>query len=195
MMPPLNGNSYTFKISTGAVTNLLTGNTGFGIKDSSNNRLLELKNSGDLLISGRYTTTQGTFTTLAGQSFDGFDYAEIYECDKSYPSGTVVCPGPANKMTLCTHDNCPYGAFVSYQPGFQIGQEQHEQGVHPIALVGRINARTAYAIPMRTPVCSDGRGGVRPLKKDEWGYMLGFTLNETVNGTVGIFIRPMFARG
>lgn len=195
ILAPENGGTYKFYIKNGTVPYVTTGNSGFGVKSLSGPPLMEIKTNGDLIIVGRYMTSASNFTTLAGQSFDSFDYAEIYECDQTQANGTVVCPGPGNKMVKCTHDNCHAACFISYKPGFQIGEENHEKGVHPIALVGRVNAKTAYDISARTLVVSDGRGGVRALQAGEWGFALGFALNESMNGQVGIFIRPMYCKG
>lgn len=170
--------------------------SGFGWYVNTTKRM-ELKNNGTLVLTANYAST-GTFATSSNIAFDNFDVAEVFECDQQYPNGTVVCPGPdgSGKLVQCSHDNCYTPMVVSYKPGLGIGENNHPEGIHYIAIAGRVNIRTAQDIGPRQMVCSDGRGGVRTLKAGEASAVVGFTLNETsvVDGhsVVGVFLRPQF---
>ncbi len=169
----------------------------FGVKDKNNNPLMEVKSNGNLVAKGTIGTNGGTGSVQTGQSFDTFDYAEIYPCDAPYSGGTIVCPGEHDRLTRCTHDGCHAALIISPEPGMCLGMAQVslEYGVLPVALVGRVNATCdpTHAIRPRQLLCSDGRGGVRALRRGESAYVLGFALNSSADGRVGLFIRPMFA--
>lgn len=164
-----------------------------GVKNNSGTKLMEVKSNGNLIISGTtYYTSQATAGYSSGGSFDSFDFAEVYPCDMAYPDGTVVCPGPDDKLTLCTHSNCNAAMILTPQAGYCIGERDDENFILPVALMGRVRVRTDQCIPRGALVVSDGRGGVRKIVPFEWAYTLGFALHETVDGMVGIFIRPQF---
>jgi hypothetical protein len=193
--PHVFGNGLYVKETNGATASLVTvGNAGIGIKMANGTRIMEVSSGGNMIILGsQYRTTAGTVSTVAGSSFSSFDVAEIYECDQPYEQGTVVCPGPNNKMTLCTHDNCFAASVISHLPGLMLGGEDDDKGHQSVALAGRVQVRTSTPhIGYRILVVSDGKGGVRPIYPDEKAYTLGFTLNTPVNGMVGIMLRPMY---
>lgn len=172
-------------------------NSVFGVKNTSFMKLMEVRANGNMIISGtQYATSSGSVSTASGQSFDSFDIAEVYPTDQEYPSGTVVCPGPTNLLTQCTHDNCPFALVVSSVPGLILGTPipvDEGQGIQlSISLAGRVNIKTAFDIPSRSFVVSDGRGGVREAAHGENAFVLGFTLNETVNAQVGVFLKSYF---
>ncbi len=174
----------------------ITVGVSLGIKNNSGTKLAEVKSDGKFVISGStYYTTPASPSLTGSGSFDGFDIAEVIQLDGGYPSGSVVCPGPNDMYTLCRHDNCPMASVISSTPGVCLGSPDEENNVLPLALIGRVNVKTAVDMTYRTPVVSDGRGGVRPVLKDEIGNMLGFTLNSTNQGMVGIQLRSMSVRG
>jgi hypothetical protein len=186
-----------------------------GIKTVSGTKLAEIKSNGNLVIAGsQYGTTAGSVSTAASQSFDGFDMAETFEVDREYPPGTVLCPADTEaeipftvgegahsnqpRLTQCSHDGCNLALISVANPGFLAGlinlpsQEDYNPD-HPMkmacSMTGRVFARTAYHIPGRRFVCSDGRGGVRPANKGE--LALGVTVGPTTNGKVPILIRAV----
>ncbi|SRR6266487_178810 len=170
---------------------------GIGVKDVNNKKLMEIHNNGNLTILGsQYQTNAGSVSTVSGQPFSNFDIAEIFECDRAYPQGTVVCPGENNKMVRCVHDNCHAASVISHNPGLKLGTENDEKGYQSVALAGRVNVSTSVQdIDYRSFVVSDGHGGVRPVYPDEPSYTLGFTLNSPVDGQVGILLRPLYVGG
>ncbi len=188
-----NNGLYLAKNNTTAPS-VITVGAALGIKNRNGTKLVEIKSNGSFVTSGSLYTTQSTATYAANSSFDTFDFAEVFPCDALYDVGTVVCPGPNNKLTRCTHDNCP-SAMILSNPGYCIGEKDEENFILPIALVGRVRVRTACDIPAGVRVVSDGCGGVRQLTPGEWGSSLGFTLHETSEGMVGIFLRPQFCLG
>lgn len=165
--------------------------TAFGVKQQGGTKLMEVKSNGNMVISGtQYGTSAASVGTASGQTFDSFDVAEVYEFDAAYPGGTVVCPGPNNLLTRCAHDNCPCALIVSSNPGFLMGACDAQNNVAPIALTGRVNVATSAVITERMLVCSDGKGGVRPVTPGQPTYVLGFALNASLNNQVGLFLRP-----
>jgi len=52
--------------------------------------------------------------------------------------------------------------------------------------------RTAFSLPARSFVVSDGRGGVRAAAPGEAAHCIGFTINETTNAAVGVVLKPLF---
>jgi len=157
---------------------------------------MEVKSNGDLVIAGsQIGTSSSNYSIKSGQSFDGFDFAEIFECDMPYDAGTVVCPHEIlDVMTLCTHENCFAASVISGNPAFIFGGAYPESDLLlPVTLVGRINVKTSVPIAKRTMVVSDGKGGVLPVNKQENGYVIGIALNEAVSGQVGILLRSMRA--
>jgi hypothetical protein len=161
-----------------------------GFKAVDGTKLAEITGTGNLIIAGTFIgTTGGSNPTLAnGKTFDGFDVAEIYPTDADYPAGTVVCPGPNGLMVKCTHDNCFAASITSASPGLALGEETPNNKL--VAVCGRVNVKTAVDMHYRTLVVSDGRGGVRPLQAGEVGFVMGFTLNATDKGMIGLMIRP-----
>lgn len=156
-----------------------------------------MRNNGNFIIGGSQYATVGTYGTAGSQSFDSFDVGEIFKCDAEYPNGTVVCPADGDEMHRCTHDGCHAASVISYNPGLGLGEPHHEQGIHYVALTGRVLALTAEDIPVRTLVVSDGRGGVRGMRKGEVGFSLGVVISKARQGEdkhwrVGILIRPLF---
>ena len=170
----------------------ITVGVGLGVKNYSGVKLMEVKSSGDLVISGNtfYTTQTSVYYSASG-SFDGFDFAELIPCDKEYPTGTVVCPGPNDTFTLCIHDNCPFASILSFVPGVCLGQPSENEFHYPIALVGRVVTLCDTSITTRRFVVSNGKGGVRAVLQGEIGFALGFTLHDSNSGSVGIQIRLM----
>lgn len=170
----------------------------FGAKDSSGNKLFEGKSGGAFIITGAYQTAGGTSTIATAQTFDTFDYAECFAFDADYPNGTVVCLDDAGRMTRCTHDGCPSASIVSLHPGYMTGADDEDNGgeiVHPVALAGRVFARTGHPVANRVPVVSDGAGGVRALAKGRWGYALGISITANRGNEVGLLVRPQFCKG
>lgn len=154
--------------------------------------LAEMKSNGNFLING--TTFQSTGTAALGNSgtFDAFDLAECYPCDQAYESGTIVCPGPFDRLTLCTHDNCHAAMVVTNEKAaFIAGTHDEANNILPIALVGRIRCTTQDEIHLRDLVCSDGKGGVRKVAPGESAHVIGFALESSHNGKIGIVMRPM----
>jgi hypothetical protein len=189
-----------------------------GVKNNSGTKLFEIKTNGNCCIAGtQYQTSAGSIATAASQSFDSFDMAETFEVDKEYPPGTVLCPADTNstipytiepgahrnqpKLSQCTHDCCSLALVSVANPGFLAGlinlpaQEDYNEK-NPLtmacSMTGRVFVRTAYQIAGRSYICSDGRGGVRPMTKGESGMALGVSLAPTVNGKLPILIRPTF---
>ena len=186
-----------------------------GIKTVGGTKLAEIKSNGNLVIAGtQYGTTAGSVSTASGQSFDGFDMAETFEVDREYPPGTVLCPQDTEneipftveegahsnqpRLTQCSHDGCALALISVANPGFLAGlinlpSQEDYNPKHPMkmacSMTGRVFARTAYHIPGRTFVCSDGRGGVRPAKKGDMA--LGITVGPTSSGKVPLLIRPV----
>lgn len=167
------------------------GSGGFGVKDNANNKLFEIRANGNAIISGtQYATSASSIGTASGQSFNSFDVAELFECDQPYPSGTVVCPGAGNLLSRCTHDNCPCAMVISAVPGLLLGASDSPNAL-PIAMSGRVNISTSSQVQSRDLVVSDGAGGVRTKLDTEQGHVIGFALNASTNGQVGIFLRSM----
>jgi hypothetical protein len=178
--------------------NVLNSAGGLGFKVAGVAKA-EIKNSGNFLISGtQYQTSSGSVSTASGISFDAFDVGEVYPTDSLYPGGTVVCPGPNNQLTQCTHDNCFAALVVSPNPGLQLGTQTDSSAYisgpaqQSIALAGRVNVKTAFDILPRTMIVSDGRGGVRAAASGEAAFVLGVTLNETSGAQVGIMLKSYF---
>jgi len=169
---------------------VITVGVALGVKNSSGTQLAEIKSNGNLVISGNtFYTTQSSVYYSAGASFDGFDMAEIVPCDAEYADGTIVCPAENGTHALCDHDNCPCASVISHVPGVCLGEADHDKHYYPLALVGRVKVHTQEQLTFRTPVCSDGRGGVRAIRKGETGCMIGFTLDKSVDGVVPIQLR------
>lgn len=192
----LNGGGDTglhLNTANGSTPSWIQVGVAFGIKNHDNKRLLEVKNNGNLLISGsQYASAASNYSTASGQSFDGFDLAEIYQCDANYENGTVVCPHETKDvMTRCTHENCPCACVISLTPAFIAGNFDPDNFLLPISLVGRVNVKTLEPITKRMLVVSDGKGGVRPIHTLETGYVIGIALNDAKDGQVGILLRPM----
>jgi hypothetical protein len=161
-----------------------------GIK-AGTTKIAEFKNNGNLVIEGsQYGTSAGTVGTASGQSFDSFDLSEVYNMAQAYPSATVVCLGDNDAFVQCTHDACPYAAVISDSPGFLMGVIDPANNVQAVALAGRVNVNTSATISKRALLCSDGQGGVRAMNSGESGFALGYALNDSLNGQVGMFIRP-----
>lgn len=183
-----NGTSiFAFKSGTIEVQNWL------GIRTFSGTKLGEFKGNGNLVIGGgTFQSAGGSVSTGAGGSFDSFDVAEIFHCDKPYPKGTVVCPGPNDKLTQCTHDNCHAAMILSETPGLGLGVPDAAEMTHYVALAGRVNALSKHTITPKQLLVSDGTGGVRPVNYGEPSFVLGFALNNSTNGQVGMFLRSIF---
>lgn len=169
------------------------GSGGFGIKNSTGGKLFEMRANGNAIIAGtQYATSATSIGTASGQSFDNFDVAELFECDQPYASGTVVCPGPNNVLSKCTHDNCPCAMVISALPGFLLGASTDPNAL-PVAMSGRVNISTSAQVQPRDLLVSDGSGGVRVKLSSEQGHVVGFALNASVNGQVGVFLRSLVA--
>lgn len=182
----------------GATPNFRSSAGWFGfINGPTDNKICEMKADGSMVISGNnYGTSGGAISTTTGRTFDSFDIGEIYACDAFYDQGTVVCPGPNSLMTLCQHDNCFAASVISHHPGLSLGMEEdHKENFGQlVAMAGRVNVKTSTHIGYRILVVSDGKGGVRPVYPDEPSYTIGFTLNASQNGMVGIMLRPMYCQ-
>lgn len=166
-----------------------------GIKTTGGAKLAEFKNNGTLVINGTtYYTTQASANFGTGATFDGFDLGECYLVDQNYPLGTVVCPNSNNVLTRCTHDGCHAAMVITTTPGYCIGVPDPTSNILPVALSGRVLATCTTTIPAGSLVCSDGAGNVRALASGESNYVIGFTLQPSSNGQVGVFIRPMYAK-
>ncbi len=168
-----------------------------GFKDSSGNKIGEMKN-GSFIIGGHAIANgDGTGTTTFGAgSFDGFDLGELYPTDATYPGGTVVCPNAEGVFVRCTHDKCPYAMIVSATPGIGIGQIDDVPNHQYLALTGRMLVDTQdTALAVMAWVTSDGAGGVRGFVAGESGHALGYVIAPSTNGQVGIVVRPMMYQG
>ncbi len=179
-----------------------------GFKTYGGTKCLEIKGNGALNIAGSYAYGQG------GNGFDNFDVAETYQSDADYAFGTVVChnslalaPDPHNlgeytpTITQCTHDACALAMLVSMTPGSVAGKinasawpdfDNTQPFNLPIALAGRVYAKTAYTIPAKSYVCSDGRGGVRAIATGQSAMAIGVTIGPAVNGLVPLVVKPTF---
>lgn len=190
------GSGLAIKRSNASTPSPIICGIALGIKNNNGVALFEIKSNGNAVVSGQYTTTGSTATIATGATFDGFDYAEVYPCDRYYPGGTVVCPSEQDEgvLTRCTHDACHAALIVSSEPGSTLGGAQLscEQGILAIALCGRINVATQEEVRSRALLCSDGAGGVRQIRAGEQGHALGFALNASAHGSVGMMLRPLF---
>jgi hypothetical protein len=201
----LNGNLLLQPGNAATPSGIVTGNAGFGFKMNNGTRLLEVKSSGAGVLLGSWTT--------GGTGFDSFDIAESYYVDQIYPFGTVLCsnsdtmPIPSDQsaynptLTKCTHDGCNECSIISQNPSNIMGQpnvpgtdgyDSTQPLAQPVALAGRIYVKTAYDIPARAYVCSDGRGGVRAVTSGEKIFALGVTLGPSSQGIVPITLRNTF---
>ncbi len=151
--------------------------------------LAEFKTSGDLLISGTHYSSTGTAALQNSQTFDSFDYAECYQCDQDYPSGTVLCPCSDGILSRCDHDGCHACLVVSLHPGNCIGQPDASQHIWPMALAGRVMVACDSQVEGGEQVCSDGFGGCRPVETFEEGYAIGFAIQASADGQVGVVLR------
>lgn len=170
----------------------ITVGVALGVKNSSGTKLLEVKSNGNLVISGNtFYTTQSSVYYSANGTFDGFDFAELVPCDGPYDAGTVVCVAENGSYVLCDHDNCPFCHVISNIPGMCLGVPDSTNHFYPVALAGRVRVRTSENLKYRTYVCSDGKGGVRAVKKGETGHAIGYTLNNTENGYIGVMLKAV----
>lgn len=178
-------------------TTIVTNTHGLGVKMLPSTVLFEAKPNGNFMISGsQYGTSGGSVAFGTGQVFDGFDVAECVPCDADYENGTVVCPHDTlDVFTKCSHDNCAYASIISISPGFLMGEVNHTNFVLPVALSGRVYVSTALTINKKQFVVSNGLGGVRLLNTGEAGHTLGFAINASANGQVGIFTRSSYMVG
>ena len=186
---------------------IISGTAGIGFKMSNGTKLMEINGSGDLKLSGTWSSG------VAQSGFDSFDHAEVHTSDADYPYGTVVClvdpaqPIPedlnsfAATVTKCTHDGCALALVVSKEPGITQGhvnapsRPKYDDSLPislPLALSGRILVKTAYDIKPGSYVCSDGRGGVRQVVPGDKVTALGVTISSSTSGYVAILIRHTF---
>lgn len=196
------------------------GTAGLGIKNNSGTKLMEIKNTGLMVISGAtYYSAGSTGNVTGGGTFDGFDIAETSQVDQQYIAGTMVCPADTTTqipydntawhtadrakplMTLCTHDGCNLAAPVSDIPAFSAGCPNTPDRpdydptlplIQALTMVGRVFVKTTHDIPGRVYVTSDGTGGVRQVVAGDKVMSIGATLGPTVNGMVPVLIRPTF---
>jgi hypothetical protein len=208
---PFSGTSNAFQLgrqagnSTGYI-NWTNSSGGIGFMVAATKKA-EIRNNGNFVVSGtQFQTTSGSVSTASGQTFDAFDVAEVYPTDKAYTQGTVVCPKSdgSGLLTRCTHDNCPCAMVVSPNPGLCLGSpndpgetwradyDDSRATQQAIAISGRVNVKTAFVLPPRTFVVSDGRGGVRAAAPGEQAHCLGYTLNRSEGAQVGIVLKAVF---
>ena len=111
-------------------------NNGIGFQDSGGQALAEMKGGGNLIIHGTtYFTDQTTFVNAANGVFDAFDFSEVFQVDKEYQPGTLVCPADITTpipydgtpqagipiLTQCSHDACTLAGVIVSVPGFCAG--------------------------------------------------------------------------
>jgi hypothetical protein len=181
--------------STNALTisNRSTGPIGFYINGT---KTAEIRANGNFVISGTtYQTTSSSWLSASSQSFDAFDVSEVYQCDATYPVGTVVTLGSGGVLTKNTTDGSGIAMVIVDTPAFGIGQSDPANHIHYCALVGTVAVNTAAAITSGQLVCADNNGGCRPLAAGEWQQILGIAIADSVNGQVGVFLRPTYAKG
>ncbi len=171
-----------------ALDNIIV-NTGMIWWNKTNSQLMEIKSSGDLLIKGTHYSSAGTAALQNSQTFDTFDYAECYQHDQDYQTGAVVCPSASGILTWCTHEHCPSALVVSLKPGNCIGQPDASQHIWPVALAGRVMVNCQGDVNGGDLVCSNGKGGCRRVQPGESSYVLGFAIQPSKGGTVGIVLR------
>ncbi len=159
---------------------------------ASSKTLFEVTNAGNLIVSGTTIKSSSSTTPSLGNSasFDSFDLAESYPCDADYEPGTVVCIDETKGVfTKCTHEYCACAMVVTNErAGFIAGLVDHEKGYLPIALAGRVRVRASQPVKPRQLVVPDGQGGVRPKSPDEFGGSIGFAIEASHNGKVGIVL-------
>jgi hypothetical protein len=167
------------------------GGIGFKSGGRTGTPLGIFKTDGTLVIAGStYYTATSSFSYSAGGSMGGFDIAEMFPTDEQYPSGTIVCPGPNNTLTKCTHPGCQFAMVVSETPAFCAGAIG-TPGAQPIAFEGRVSTITNTAnIPYRTYLKSNGDGTVVPMVSGESGFAIGFSLSAGDSSSVPMYIRP-----
>jgi hypothetical protein len=209
-----------FHNSDGNAGALIAYGAGIGFRKGTT-KLAEIQGNGNMVISGTtYYTTRSTSPGFGTNgTFDGFDVAEVFQVDREYASGTVVCPVDTTTpvafvtdysdygkpvMTQCTHDACSLAMVVTSVPGVSLGSPNVPSMTDPampyhpdrplaqcVSMTGRVFVKTAYDIAGRTYVCSDGRGGVRAVN-GESAQAIGVSIAPTQNGMIPILVRPMF---
>jgi hypothetical protein len=114
------------------------------------------------------------------------DVAEKYLADHAYGSGTVVCFGGEQEVTICNTDMCSRVAgVVSTQPGFIMNEGLNGTYVSTVALLGRVPCKVKGPIVKGDLLVSAGDGYARAETIPQIGTVIGKAL-ENFNGAEGV---------
>ena len=186
-----NANVTQTSTSTSSQTGALQVMGGAGIRGSiyvnSLNNAIAIGNGGTA-GQGNIGTSGAGFNIIYAQATTAqyADVAEKYLADHAYGSGTVVCFGGEQEVTLCNTDMCSRVAgVVSTQPGFIMNEGLNGTYVSTVALLGRVPCKVKGPIVKGDLLVSAGDGYARAETIPQIGTVIGKAL-ENFNGAEGV---------
>jgi len=186
-----NANVTQTTTSTNSQTGALQVMGGAGIRGAiyvnSLNNAIAIGNGGTA-GQGNIGTSGAGFNIIYAQATTAqyADVAEKYLADDAYGSGTVVCFGGEQEVTLCDTDMCSRVAgVVSTQPGFIMNEGLTGTYVSTVALLGRVPCKVKGPIVKGDLLVSAGDGYARAETIPQVGTVIGKAL-ENFNDAEGV---------
>ena len=186
-----NANVTQTTTSTNSQTGALQVMGGAGIRGAiyvnSLNNAVAIGNGGTA-GQGNIGASGAGFNTIYAQATTAqyADVAEKYLADDAYGSGTVVCFGGEQEVTLCDTDMCSRVAgVVSTQPGFIMNEGLTGTYVSTVALLGRVPCKVKGPIVKGDLLVSAGDGYARAETIPQVGTVIGKAL-ENFNDAEGV---------
>lgn len=197
------------------------GSYSLKIQNELNEDRLELRNNGDVLLSGKLylagsegfqsdaylfydgdsdLTTGYIRTNAAGFSSESYDFAEMYPVQGTAEPGDVVVFADSKetvKKSTGTADSDKIAGIVSTQPGFLAGKRQ--EGQVPVALSGRVPTKVTSengTIKIGDALTLSNTPGYA-MKATDPGAIIGYALegSSASQDVISVFVRASYFEG
>jgi hypothetical protein len=171
----------TGNLTIGGVMSLNSGDNAIAIVNGGSNAV------GNIGSSAKYFNQVFAQATTALYA----DLAEVYEADRDYEAGTVVCFGGSKEVTTSTvYGDTRVAGVISTNPSYTMNNGLTADHRAIVALTGRVPTRVTGPVRKGDQMISDGQGGAVACAAPVLGSVIGKALSDfdDLSGTIEIVV-------